>query len=125
MGLFNVRESEIIMDLFSMSRFRPPSHFVLRAKALLQCKGDGISPDENAPLSTCFNPLTLQGHECVHGLKMIVKRDDSSEFLTASDKWSPHALHELLAVILALIIFCAAFSTRALSGCFILFLPAE
>lgn len=90
-----------------------------------ECEGDGISPDENAPLSTCFNALTLQGHECVHGLKMIVKRDGSPEFLTASDKWSPRALHKLLAVILALIIFCAAFSTRALSNCFISFLPAE
>lgn len=56
---------------------------------------------------------------------MIVKRDDSPEFLTASDKWSPRAHHKLLAVILALIIFCAAFSTGALSDCFILFLPAE
>lgn len=64
---------------------------------------------ERAPLPTYCNLLTLQGHECVHGLKLIVERDGSIEFFTASDKCLPCALHELLAVILALIIFWEAF----------------
>lgn len=54
---------------------------------------------DGAPLPTYFNLLTSQEHESVHGLKLMVERDDSFEFLTASDKCSPCALHELLAVI--------------------------
>lgn len=60
---------------------------------------------ERAALPARFYLLTLQGRECVSGLKVIVKCDDSFEFLTPSDKWLHRALHELLAVILALIIF--------------------
>lgn len=50
--------------------------------------------NQRAPLPLYFSLLTLQGHECVSGLKMIVKHDDSFEFFTASDKWLPRALHD-------------------------------
>ncbi len=53
----------------------------------------------------CLEPVT-GGQRCL--------RDDSFEFLTASDKWLHNVLHELLAVTLALIIFCVAFQAGLL-----------
>lgn len=59
-----------------------------------------------------INLLALLGHECVSGSKLIVECDDSFKILTASDKCLPCPLHELLAAILALIIFWEAFQPQ-------------